>query len=155
MAVHFFEEDTTLKLSHKRKVRFWLKELAMDHNYKLGELNFIFCTDKYLSQINIQYLNHHTYTDIITFDQSDKVGWVEGDIYISIERIKENAGEWETSFEEELFRVIIHGLLHLCGFRDKSKKDKIEMRKQENLALKKLKTLLNQASVPRGTVKDE
>ncbi|MEX2512554.1 MAG: rRNA maturation RNase YbeY [Cyclobacteriaceae bacterium] len=152
MAIHFFEEETTLKLNNSRKVKLWLKELAMAHGYKLGNLNYIFCSDNYLYQINIQYLNHHTHTDIITFDQSDQPGIIEGDIYVSIDRIKENAKEWETSFEKELFRVISHGLLHLCGFSDKSEIDKAEMRNQENLALEKLKSQLNQATVPRGTV---
>lgn len=130
-------------------VKEWIKQIAGNKGFKIVTLNYIFCTDEYLLDININYLNHDTYTDIVTFDQSEKETEIEGDIYISIDRVKENANNQQTEYKEELLRVLAHGLLHLCGYKDKTKLDKAEMRNEENLSL----SLFPTATVPRGTVK--
>src|SRR5690606_38906062 len=105
---------------------------------KTGELSFIFCNDAYLLSINQQYLNHDTYTDIITFDNSEKETIISGDIFISLDRIEENAALFEVTKIHELHRVIIHGVLHLCGYRDEKKGEKILMTEKENFYLSKL-----------------
>ncbi len=154
MAVHFFIEGIPFKLHQKRKLKTWLKILAEEKKHKIYEINYIFCSDKYLLGLNSSYLNHDTYTDIITFDQSETINQLEADIYISIDRVRENAQTLETSFDSELFRVISHGLLHLCGFKDKTTADKNEMRSEEESALELLDGIMK-SSVPRGTVKKD
>ncbi|WP_353890983.1 rRNA maturation RNase YbeY [Algoriphagus sediminis] len=104
-------------------------------NKKIADLNYIFCSDDYLLQINLQYLNHNTYTDIITFDGSDASEEISGDIFISIDRVQENAMTLGTIPDTELLRVISHGLLHLIGYNDKSNKDKKVMRQKETEAI--------------------
>src|ERR1700729_3857687 len=118
-SIYFFEEDISFKLKDKNKVKAWVKTTIEAEGYKLRELNYIFCSDPYLLQINQQYLDHDTYTDIITFDNSDKHKVIIGDIFISIERIRENAVKFNSGLENELHRVIIHGALHLLGYQDK------------------------------------
>ena len=98
-------------------------------------LSYIFCTDDYLLDINIRYLNHNTLTDIITFDLSETEHDVTGEIYVSVDRVRENAAKFGAAYSEELYRVIFHGALHLCGFKDKTRADAEEMRKQENECL--------------------
>lgn len=132
MAILFFEEDIKFSLNQKNKYKKWLKEVADRDNYKIKELNYIFCSDEYLYQINQQYLNHHTYTDIITFDNSEEAKLIEGDVFISIERIKENALREKNSFDKEILRVMCHGLLHLMGYKDKNPNDKTLMRQRED-----------------------
>tara|TARA_B110000879_G_C10968235_1_gene430363 strand:- start:50 stop:427 length:378 start_codon:yes stop_codon:yes gene_type:complete len=109
----------------------WLKKSINSLGFTIGELSFIFCSDEYIKKINIKYLTHHFFTDVITFDYS-KEKLLFGDVYISIERVKENSKTYKTSFNEEMFRVIIHGVLHLCGFDDKTKEEKSLMRSKEN-----------------------
>lgn len=149
MAINFFEEEIKSSLTNKRKVKEWIKQIASNKGFTIVSLNYIFCSDEYLLDININYLNHDTYTDVVTFDQSEKETEIEGDIYISIDRVKENANTQQTIYKEELLRVLAHGLLHLCGFKDKTKVDKLEMRNEENLSL----SLYPPPTVPRGTVK--
>lgn len=132
MAILFFEEDIKFSLNQKNRYKKWLKEVAKNENYHIQELNYIFCSDEYLFQINQQYLNHQTYTDIITFDNSEKPKIIEGDIFISIERITENSSNENNTFEKELLRVMSHGLLHLMGYKDKNPKEKIIMRQRED-----------------------
>lgn len=132
MAILFFEEDIKFSLNQKNRYKKWLKEVAKNENYHIQELNYIFCSDEYLFQINQQYLNHQTYTDIITFDNSEKPKIIEGDIFISIERITENSSNENNTFEKELLRVMSHGLLHLMGYKDKNQKEKIIMRQRED-----------------------
>jgi probable rRNA maturation factor len=132
MAILFFEEDIKFSLNQKNKYKKWLKEVAKKENYQIQELNYIFCSDEYLFQINQQYLNHQTYTDIITFDNSEKPKIIEGDIFISIERITENALREKNSFEKEILRVMSHGLLHLMGYKDKNPKEKTIMSQRED-----------------------
>lgn len=119
-SVNFFEEDIRFDLKNKLKVKQWIKATIAAEGYKLRELNYIFCSDGYLLTINQQYLDHDTYTDIITFDNSGKPGTIEGDIFISIDRIRENAEKFGTGEINELHRVIIHGALHLLGYKDKT-----------------------------------
>jgi rRNA maturation RNase YbeY len=134
-SIRFFTEDIQFKLLHPRKTGNWIKETILKEKKEQGNLNFVFCSDEYLHSINVQYLNHTTYTDIVTFDSSETKGLIEGDIFISIERIKENASKFETSFDEELHRVIIHGILHLIGYSDKGASKKTLMRRKEDTYL--------------------
>jgi len=127
-----FEYDDTKQLSE------WIEQCSKMHNKELGDINIIFCSDDYLYEMNKIYLNHDYYTDVITFPYN--IGnKIEGDIFISIDRVKDNAKTYNTSFENELNRVIIHGVLHLIGFKDKSEEEQKEMRKQEDTCLEKLK----------------
>jgi probable rRNA maturation factor len=128
----FFEEDISYKLKEKNRIKKWVTEVCKKYNKKVGEINYIFCSDEYLLNINKEYLQHDFYTDIITFDQSENDTQIDGELYISIDRIKDNAATLETTFEIELRRVLIHGILHLIGFGDKSEKEETEMRRLEN-----------------------
>ncbi len=132
-----FEEDITYKLKNKIKVRQWINDTIVAEGFKLQELTYIFCSDAYLLQINQQYLDHDTYTDIITFDNSEYEGEITGDIFISIPRIQENATTFKVSETDELHRVIIHGALHLLGYTDKSPDDKKKMTEKEDYYLAK------------------
>jgi probable rRNA maturation factor len=127
----FFNEDIDFKFQGKNKFKSWLKKVADKEGFSINNLNYIFCSDEYLHKINLEYLDHDTYTDIITFDNSEDESSIEGDIFISIERVRENSKTLTTVFEDELKRVIIHGLLHLCGYDDHTPEDKAEMRRFE------------------------
>ena len=131
-SVNFFEEDIRFDLKNKLKVKQWIKTTIAAEGYKLQELNYIFCSDSYLLEINQQYLDHDTYTDIITFDNSEKPGMIEGDIFISIDRIRENSQKFGTGEINELHRVIIHGALHLLGYTDKTAAAKKTMTGKED-----------------------
>lgn len=136
-AINFFEEDIKFKLKQKTQLRQWIKETIEAEGYKLKELNYIFCSDAYLIEINRQYLNHDTYTDIVTFDNSEVQGDIVGDIFISIERTRENAAKFSVADTDELHRVIIHGTLHLLGYPDKKPADKKIMTQKEDYYLGK------------------
>jgi probable rRNA maturation factor len=131
--VFFFEEDIQFKPKNKTLLRDWIKRTVAAEGYSLKELNYIFCSDEYLIGINRQYLNHDTYTDIITFDNSETEGIVVGDIFISVDRIRENALKFSGNETDELHRVMIHGVLHLLGYTDKTKNDKNMMTLKENV----------------------
>ena len=135
--ISFFEEDIHYNLKDKIKVKQWIKDTIAAEGYKLDELTYIFCSDAYLLQINQQYLNHDTYTDIITFDNSSEDKVITGDIFISIERIRENAAKFNQSVTDELHRVIIHGALHLLGYKDKTAIDSKNMTQMEDKYLDK------------------
>lgn len=135
MAVHFFSEDIDFKLPEKLRRKRWLKELAAEAGFRIKELNYVFCSDEYLYQMNVDYLNHDTYTDIITFDNSEKAKELEGDIFISVDRVRENAKSVEVEEELELTRVLAHGLLHLMGYKDKAKEEASLMRLKEEEAI--------------------
>lgn len=137
--ISFFSEDVPFEFTHETLVSDWIQNVANNHNATVGELSFIFCSDEYLHKINVEYLDHDTYTDIITFDNAEEEGLVEGDIFISVDRIEENASQFETSFDNELFRVIIHGVLHLLGFKDKTAEESDKMRKNEDACLSLLR----------------
>lgn len=136
-AINFFEEDIAYTLKQKTAVRNWVTETIQAEGFKLKELNYIFCSDSYLLQINQQYLDHDTYTDIVTFDNSDIAKTITGDIFISIDRIRENASKFGVTEANELHRVIIHGALHLLGYKDKSPADKKKMTLKEDFYLNK------------------
>lgn len=129
--IQFFSEDTSFLLKHKALVRRWVRESIRAENRRPGDLNFIFCSDEYLLKINREYLDHDTYTDIVTFDTGETAGQLSGDIFISIDRVRENALKHNASEEDELTRVLIHGLLHLAGFKDKTDADRANMRAKE------------------------
>lgn len=133
--INFFEEGLTYKLKNKTAVRKWIKGTIEAEGFKLDELTYVFCSDEYLLQINQQYLDHDTYTDIITFDNSEREGYITGDIFISVERIRENAQQFNVTEAQELHRVMIHGALHLLGYKDKSAADKKKMTSKEDYYL--------------------
>lgn len=135
--INFNIELDGFKLSDIRKRKSWLKELVKDQGFKLGELNYIFLDDEGLHKINLEYLNHDTYTDIITFDNSEDENQIEGDIFVSVERITENAKKFEVNFDTELSRVMAHGVLHLCGYLDKKPADVKLMREMEEKYISK------------------
>lgn len=132
--IYFHSEGTSYILRHKKLIREWIITVIDSENSKLGEINFIFCRDKYLHKINLTYLKQDTYTDTITFDYSEK-GLLSGDIFISIERVKENAKKFNANFTDELHRVIIHSILHLLGYKDNTHAQKVIMRKKEDFCL--------------------
>jgi probable rRNA maturation factor len=140
--IRFQTEDVKFTLRNRALLKQWIKEVITKKKRKAGEISFVFCSDNYLLDINRHYLKHDTYTDIITFDYSlgDHLQPVSGDVFISIDRVKDNAVKYSNSFESELNRIIIHGVLHLLGYTDKTKTHKTEMTKQENGCLKLLKT---------------
>lgn len=125
-----FNYELDFTLDNEQAFQDWLSEVIISENKTEGEINYIFCDDEYLLEINQQYLDHDTLTDIISFDYS--IGNdLHGDIFISIERVKENALDFNVSFQEELKRVMVHGVLHYCGYKDKSENDEIVMRQKE------------------------
>ena len=130
-----FHSETKYTLPSKRKYKNWLSRLAETEQKKIGEINYIFCDDEYLLKVNQQYLQHDTYTDIISFDYSEGKA-VSGDIMISIERVNENAQKYQVSFDDELLRVMAHGILHFCGYKDKTTKESSMMRSKEDAAVK-------------------
>lgn len=148
MAIHFFQEDVSFALPKKLIIKKWLKSLAEEEGYRLKNLNYIFCSDEFLYEMNLNYLQHDTYTDILTFDTSDDQNELDGDIFISIDRVKDNAKNRNETFEQELSRVICHGLFHLCGFKDKFPEEIKTIRDKEDKAIRKLSI----AHVPRGTI---
>jgi len=109
----------------------WLSEVILSENKTEGEINYIFCNDSYLLELNQKHLQHDTFTDIISFDYSER-NKISGDIFISVERVKDNANEYNVSFEEEIKRVMVHGVLHYCGYKDKTDDDAVVMRNKEN-----------------------
>lgn len=113
-----------------------IRDLFRKEKTRLKQLQYIFCSDEYLLQINKEHLKHNYYTDIITFDLSDTPDAVTGEVYISVDRVKDNAQNYEVSFKDELLRVIFHGALHLCGYKDKTEKDQASMRKAEDKYLR-------------------
>ncbi len=134
--IHFFFENIdAIEISNHTKT--WLEHLLISENRKLGTINYIFCDDAYLLTVNQTYLNHDYYTDIITFDYV-KGKLISGDIFVSLPRITENAQELSADFHSEFHRVLAHGLLHLCGFKDKTPEQITEMRMKEDLYLSKL-----------------
>ena len=131
MPVLFFALENQFELTHKRSLNRWIKEIISSHSFKCGDISYIFTGNNKILEINQQFLKHSYYTDIITFNYNYE-NYISGDIYISIDTVRTNSLLYQVTFEEELYRVMIHGILHLIGFDDKSKKDKIEMKEQEN-----------------------
>ncbi|WP_271855317.1 rRNA maturation RNase YbeY [Patiriisocius marinus] len=129
-----FYSETDFSLPNEEVISQWIESVIKSENCELGEITYVFCDDEYLHKLNVQFLNHDTLTDIISFDNS--LGkQIHGEIYISIERVRENATEFNVSFVDELHRVIIHGVLHYCGYKDKTIDQETLMRTKENIAL--------------------
>lgn len=141
MAIWFNSEIKNFNLKNKRKLKNWINNTISRDYKKTGNINYIFVDDPTLYKINSEYLHHRTYTDIISFDYSNEE-LISGDIYISLDRVKENSFKYNVSFNEELKRVIIHGILHFLGFKDFSSSDKEKMRCRENELLSNVKELL-------------
>ena len=133
MPVYFHNEDVKLEVNSS-ELSTWIKNAINSLGFLVGDLNVIFCSDEHLKEINIKYLNHDNYTDIITFDYSEK-NLISGDLFISTDRIKENSSKNKVKFIVELYRVIIHGVLHLCGFNDKTSAEKKKIREKEDYLL--------------------
>lgn len=136
MAIRFFLHHVNYRIAGKTEIRTCVKDILTDHNKKVGNINIILASDKYLKEINKEYLKKNYLTDIITFDFSEEEK-TSGDLYISIERIKENAGLFNVKTKMELFRIIIHGILHLAGYSDKTEMEKTKMTAKEDLYLRK------------------
>lgn len=134
--INFHTESIDFKVTNPIKTKRWLKSTIEAEGFELSEINYIFCDDEYLHKINVEYLDHDTLTDIITFDNSEDEELIEGDIFVSVERIADNAKDFNTSFDHEFRRVLVHGVLHLCGYYDKSEADEKQMRAKEDHYLK-------------------
>ena len=131
MSIKFHYQNTQLTLTQKNSIKAFVATIFQKEKKTLQQLDYIFCTDAFLLEINSQFLNHDDYTDIITFDLSEAPSAIIGEIYISIDRVKENAKLFKTNFKQEALRVIFHGALHLCGYKDKTKSEKAMMRAKE------------------------
>ena len=141
MPAVFYDNNVRSGLKSKRKLSVFIDVIISKYlkNIKTAELSVVFCTDAFLLEMNNNFLDHDTFTDIITFDLSESRNAVDGEIYISVERVKENAKLYHTTYQEELHRVIFHGVLHLCGFKDKKEKDRKIMRENEDYCLEHYK----------------
>jgi len=129
-----FYSETDFELKNPKEISQWISTIILNEGFEEGEISYIFCDDEYLLKLNVEFLQHDTFTDIISFDNS--LGrLINGDIYISVTRVKENAHTFSNTFLNELHRVIIHGILHYCGFKDKTEKDSKQMRNKEEEAL--------------------
>ncbi len=138
MAIEFIQEYSFFELNEESLLHTWLEETILDEGFVLGEINFIYCSDEYLLDLNKKHLNHDYYTDVITFDF--RVGdLISADIFISVDRVRENAKDFLTDFNTELNRMMIHGMLHLMDYNDKSEDEKVEMTEKENYYLGNLK----------------
>ncbi len=142
--ISFFKENTTFDIKQKNKIKSWLKNVASGYGFSAGDLNYVFCDDEYLLQMNRQYLGHDYYTDIITFDSREDAlsKRLDGDIFISVDTVRANGEEYGEGFEREIMRVIAHGLLHLIGFDDHTAAQQKKMREAENTALAQWDTIM-------------
>lgn len=139
--ISFFNEKIHFKPKKLKEIRVWLKNTIISEELIPGEINFIYCDDTYLHEMNVKYLSHDTLTDVITFDYREG-NIISGDIFISLDRVKENALIYLKSIDDELHRVMIHGVLHLCGYKDKTTKDSVIMRRKEEQYLTVLSLIL-------------
>lgn len=130
-----FNYELDFSLQQEDQYEAWISSILASEDFLIGEINYIFCTDEYLHEINVKYLDHDTLTDIISFDYTENQV-VSGDIFISIDRVKENAAEFGVAFDQELLRVMAHGILHYCGYKDKSVEDEALMRQKEEEKMK-------------------
>lgn len=133
--ISFYTADIRYSLRSRVKLRAWLSGVAAKEGYALRDLNIILCSDEYLYRLNVDFLKHRTYTDIITFDYSESKREISGELYISLDRIRYNANKLKINVKDELHRVMVHGLLHLCGYSDKTPRKKIQMTAKENFYL--------------------
>ncbi|WP_419241341.1 rRNA maturation RNase YbeY [Cardinium endosymbiont of Nabis limbatus] len=142
MNIYYFSEEISFRLKQKRKISTWLQRVIWQERYTLNQLNFIFCSDHYLHGKNITYLGHDTLTDVITFNYATDAQTIFGDVYISIERVAENAKTYHQKMVEELYTVMVHGLLHLLDYKDKKAEDQLIMREKESFYLNQLRPIL-------------
>lgn len=138
--ITFFEEDVKSRLNQKINIRNWIESVLIMHDKKLGEISYIFCSDEYILKMNNEHLGHDYYTDVITFDYVEG-NVVSGDIFISVDTVASNAALYKCKYKDELHRVMIHGVLHLCGLKDKTERDALRMRKAEDEALELLEDI--------------
>jgi rRNA maturation RNase YbeY len=136
------DDSVSFNLKNKRLIKSWIKDIIQLNKKELGDINYIFCSDEKILEINKEFLKHDYYTDIISFDYCEE-NKINGDIFISIDTVKSNSIKYKTEFIEELHRVIIHGVLHFLGFKDKTKADAEKMREAENKALIRLNKILS------------
>ncbi|AHJ99821.1 rRNA maturation RNase YbeY [Hymenobacter swuensis] len=130
--IEFMVEDVEFELADAQDLTSWIERVAEVHEHEIVQLTYIFCSDEYLHKVNVEYLDHDTYTDVITFDNADDADIIEGDIFISVDRVRENALTHGVTFRDELHRVMIHGVLHLLGYADKDLLSQTAMRKKED-----------------------
>ncbi len=135
MTIRFFSEQIDFILPHQQATRTWIQRVITEQGKSVGLINYIFCSDDYLHRINLAHLAHDTLTDVISFDYSEEEAVISGDIYISIDCVKQNAKKFQVTFGHELARVIIHGILHFLGFHDKTPAEKTAMRAREDAML--------------------
>lgn len=147
--IYFYNEDVDLQLKDKLVLKQWIKKVVQSYGFKVGNLSYIFCSDDKIIEVNRQFLQHDYYTDIITFDY-DEAGFVSGDMYISVDTVMTNSQKYAPSFKRELHRVIIHGVLHLCGLKDKQPDDEQKMRKAEDQALQLLDKLFEEKELAKA-----
>lgn len=133
--IRFFTEDITYQLASPVKTKQWIKSIVETEGFTTGTVSYVLCSDEYLLEMNRQYLDHDYYTDILTFDNSESDSEIEGDVFISLERVRENAANESVSPDEELRRVLAHGILHLCGYDDHTDQEKANMRQKEDYYL--------------------
>ena len=150
MSIRFTNVDIDFSLDNQEILKRWINEIISFHQKKTGNISYQFCSDDYIHDVNVSFLNHDTLTDIITFDRVVGTN-ISGDILISVDRVGDNANIFEVPFKNELHRVIIHGVLHLLGFKDKTESDATTMRAKENEALSKLDLIIDD-NVSRGTI---
>lgn len=131
-SITFFTVDIEFSLPHKKKVKSWLLNCLINEKRTVDTIGYIFCSDNYLLSLNKRFLKHYTLTDTITFNYSSKKKLIEGEVFISVDRVRENSNKYSVEFEQEISRVMIHGALHLCGYNDKERKEKMEMKKKED-----------------------
>jgi rRNA maturation RNase YbeY len=137
--IRFFSEQIEFKVPQPNRIRHWLRQVAEAEGTFVNELIYVFCSDEYLHRMNVEFLDHDTYTDIITFDLAEDASGLTGEFYISIERVIANADKYRIPFLDEVLRVMVHGMLHLCGYSDKSPEDIKSMRNLETIYLSKFK----------------
>lgn len=142
MAINYYTDGAKMPDIRKRETNEWIKQVAAIHGKKCGDIAYIFCSDEKILEVNNQYLNHDYYTDIITFDYTEK-NRISGDIFISVDTVLSNSKEYCSSFNEEINRIIIHGILHLCGIQDKGDAERASMTRWENEALALLNDIRN------------
>ena len=144
MAIKYYTEDCNYRLEGRRDIREWLHAVAEDEGYRIEQINYVFCSAQHLLEMNRQFLGHDYFTDIITFDYSElREGFVAGDIFIDIETVADNARLYGASRREEMLRVIVHGLLHLCGQKDKTPRANKQMHRKEDKYLAKFKEMFH------------
>ncbi|MDR2119640.1 MAG: rRNA maturation RNase YbeY [Tannerella sp.] len=142
MAIGFHTDGTAMPAFRKMPVKRWIKSIVERHGKTVGFITYVFCSDEKILGINTEFLRHDYYTDIITFDYSEE-NEISGDLFISPDTVRSNSEKFNTAFQDELFRVMIHGILHLCGFGDKSEAEQLRMREAENAALHLYKETFN------------